>query len=186
MMTIFCFCRDRPPQAQPQMQPLSAQQQQVALPFAERSFSHLDLTSQVRPCCQCMALLPVCTHDCSIPRDQYAQQACQVTASVRVVIGMWVVDFWARADQCHGSLYLCVHVHDGRHTSCAVFLQAEQDLVRSRSATLPPLQSVVELTSAAAPPARNATEMTAVSTAGAPVLHAPRQTGLCLATQSTV
>jgi hypothetical protein len=41
------FCRDRPPQAQPQMQPLSAQQQQVALPFAERSFSHLDLTSQV-------------------------------------------------------------------------------------------------------------------------------------------
>ena len=41
------ICRDRAPEAQPQMQPLTAQQQQVALPFAERSFSHLDLTSQV-------------------------------------------------------------------------------------------------------------------------------------------
>jgi hypothetical protein len=70
----------------------------------------------------------------------------------------------------------------GAHTSSAVFLQAEQDLVRSRSATLPPLQSVVELTSAAAPPARNATEMTAVSTAGAAcIAHASQQDGLCLA-----
>lgn len=53
-------------------------------------------------------------------------------------------------------------------------LQAEQDLVRSRSATLPPLQSVVELTSAAAPPSRNAEEMAAVSTAGQQLLGTTR------------
>ena len=145
------------------MQPLTAQQQQVALPFAERSFSHLDLTSQVRPCCQYSYTHAVAAYiaTSTLNRHVRSQPASELSS------GMWMLNFWARADQCHRSLYLCVHAHDGRHTSCAVFLQAEQDLVRSRSATLPPLQSVVELTSAAAPPARNATEMTAVSTAGA-------------------
>jgi hypothetical protein len=95
------------------MQPLSAQQQQMALPFAERSFSHLDLTSQVRPCCQCAH--PAAAHltSCKFNRHVRSQPAPKLSwACGSLTFGQALINATGYSSMNCLHMYMLADKHD--------------------------------------------------------------------------